>query len=182
MLQSKIPTAQAWNAVLPLPACVSVTPLNGTIPGNGATKLALKAVGKPGERGVISFVTKSGETVTLSVIIAAASDAGVVPKWSLVPSEGVSTGVPITIQIKNDASDLMKWKVGVIPKGVTVTPMNGQIPGGASFAVNIAATADVGSATKVVKIPFMSGGVTKNFLLTIQAPNPTSPTDLQSPR
>ncbi|MBL0177192.1 MAG: hypothetical protein IPP94_18435 [Ignavibacteria bacterium] len=180
VLQSKIMKPQTWKLVLPLPTCVAVTPSGGPIPANGDTKVSIKAIGKAGERGVVGFMNDLGDKLSVTVTIGPASDAGVVPKWNLLPSEGSSSGKPVGIQIKNEGTEQMKWRVGHLPKGVTVAPMNGIIPPLASTPVNITLSADAGSAGQVLQIPFISGGVTKNFAMTIQSSPGGQPGDLQS--
>ena len=179
VLQSKIMKPQTWKLVLPLPTCVAVTPSGGPIPANSETKVSIKAIGKAGERGVVGFVNDLGDKLSVAVTIGLASDAGVVPKWNLLPPAGTSSGKPVIVQIKNEGSEPLKWKIGLLPKGVTVTPMYGLVPGMGIADVNIAPMADAGAAGQVLKIPFLAGGTTKHFLLTIQA---GLPSDISAPR
>jgi hypothetical protein len=177
VLHSTIAKPQNWKLVLPVPTCLAVTPNGGPVPANGDAKVSVKAVGKAGERGVVGFLTDLGQKLSVAVTIGAGSDAGVVPLWNLLPPEGTSSGKPVIIQVKNEGSEPLKWKVGPLPKGITVTPMFGLAPAMGASDVKIAPSADAATAGAVLKIPFLAGGVTKNYSLTIQSSTNGLPLD-----
>lgn len=178
-LMNKGTTPMDWKLVQPLPIGFNVEPQSGTLRAMTKEVITIKALGRAGDRATLAFLNSAGEKVSVVVTIAA---AGVVTDkivWNLLPTEGIAErGKSIPVRIQNASQVELKWKVGILPAGVTVQPQMGSIPAGGSANVQVGTNADgvVGATSYLV--PFFAANQTKTFKLTIKAPI-SSPTDLQ---
>lgn len=171
-LTNKAAKPQEWQLSQPLPLSVVVSPLTGSLGSTLSQKVTIKAAGKAGERVTLLFVSNTGEKVPVAVTI------GNALTWSLVPATGTTEGKPVPVQIKNDLDKPLIWKAGILPKGVTVTPMTGTIPAHTQFTVQIQAVPDpmgAAGATATFSIPFIGNAETKAFKLTLNPSSITTP-------
>ncbi len=179
-LESTVGEPQEWKVVQPVSPSIAVAPMQGALPGHAHEAVTIKALGKPGERVGLTF-TNGKEKVGVRVTIGKPGSDGVVTGgWSLSPMEGVFSGKPVQVIVKNSTNKPLNFTVGRIPKTINVAPMSGNVPPMGEFPVNIDVKIEGSVSSTPILIPFNALKETKNFKLTIKPPPPPpNPTDIK---
>lgn len=148
-LKNELPKSVQWRVATML-GPVAVQPVNGTLVATGSMDVQLKATGRVGVSEEITFVTSEGQKVTIHVRIG--------PDWTLTPVEGRTSGEALQVTLTNYLPTALPWKLGLLSRGVEVTPSEGVIPPTGKAVVKIAPTAAAARSLIPIPVHFRANG------------------------